>query len=90
MGIIRSFVYGNPKCREGTNPVSELAGYIKNHLQFATLNNYDLKMMPYMFYYQINVCDSYGQYFGSDADNRNIYLFENHAKALSETLLGLA
>lgn len=53
-------------------------------------------MMPYVFYYQISVCDYYNQYFQSKADNKYIYLqqailstklmkwFENHADELSE------
>ncbi len=100
--IIRSYIYGSPKCKDGTIIIPELAEYTKNYLKFASLNKYDLKMMPYVFYYQISVCDYYNQYFQSNADNRHIYLgqailstklmkwFEIHANELSEALLSLA
>lgn len=99
--IVRSFIYGNPNCANGEIIIFELLEYTRNYIEFAPLNKYDLKMMPYVFYYQISVCDYYGQYFQSTADNRNIYLgqavlstklmrwFENHAAELSEALQSL-
>ena len=99
--IIRSFIYGNSKCKEGNIPIAEFVEYTRTYLSEASLNNYDLMMMPYVFYYQISVCDYYNQYFSSDADNRYIYLqqatlstklmkwFEIHVKDLSDELLTL-
>lgn len=99
--IIRSFIYGSPACKDGNIIISDLVEYTKIYLDYASLNEYDLKMMPYVFYYQISVCDYYNQYFSSDADNRAIYLdqavlstklmkwFEKHAEDLSAELLNL-
>ena len=96
--IIRSFVYGSPASKDGIIEISHLVEYTKNYLKYAPLNEYDLKMMPYVFYYQISVCDYYNQYFQSGAANRYIYLdqavlstkmmkwFEKNAAELSEEL----
>ena len=96
--IIRSFIYGSPFCKDGIINISELVEYTRNYLKYAPLNSSDLKMMPYVFYYQISVCDYFGQYFQSNADNRYIYLdqavlstkmmrwLEKHAAELSDAL----
>jgi len=100
--ILRSFVYGNPNCRDGVIHIPDLVEYTKAYLSKASLNRYDLEMMPYVFYYQISVCDYYNQYFHSDADNRYIYLqqarlstklmkwFELHGNEISHALAGLS
>ena len=97
--IIRSFIYGSPKSRNGTIDIPGLVEYVKNYLSYAPLSKYDLKMMPYVFYYQISVCDYYSQYFQSTANNKHIYLeqailstklmkwFEKHSAALSNALI---
>lgn len=89
--ILRSFIYGNPKCGDGSIAIPEFVEYAKNYLDFAPLTKYDLEMMPYVFYYQICVCDYYNQYFQSDANNRHIFLeqailfpIENPQKKLSK------
>lgn len=96
--IMRSFIYGSPKTKDGNINISDFIEYTENYLRYAPLNAYDLEMMPYIFYYQISVCDYYNQYFQSTADNRHIYLeqavlstrlmkwFEKHAGELSEAL----
>ena len=96
--IIRSFVYGSQASKDGIIVISDFIEYTKNYLKHAPLNSYDLKMMPYVFYYQISVCDYYNQYFQSNTDNRHIYLdqavlstkmmkwFEKHVAELSEAL----
>jgi len=72
--IIRSYIYAAPECRNGELDMPAFARYVEEYLRIAPLTQYDLKMMPYVFYYQIAVCDYYHQYFHSAAANREIYL----------------
>lgn len=74
--IIRSFVYGAPSCVDGKINMRELTAYLDEYLMYHTLPRQDIYMMPILFYYQIAVCDYYGQYFASEADNRGIYLHQ--------------
>ena len=54
--------------------MEEFVRYVEEYCKYATLTEYDVLNMIHLFYYQIAVCDYYGQYYGSDADNRYIYL----------------
>lgn len=72
--IFRSFVYASPKCKAGEVDVEQLLSYVSHYLQYASLNEYDLEVMPYLLYYQLAVCDYYGQYYASIMDGRKIYL----------------
>ncbi|MCH5262606.1 MAG: aminoglycoside phosphotransferase family protein [Lachnospiraceae bacterium] len=72
--IMRSYVYGSPKCVDGEIDTEELRRYIQVYCRYGTINEYDLKNLISLFYYQIAVCDYYGQYYSSTADNRDIYL----------------
>ena len=72
--LIRSYVYSAPECRNGDIDMANFLTYVNDYLSFSTLTEIDIKMMPYIFYYQISVCDYYNQYFQSTADNRDIYL----------------
>ena len=97
--IVRSYVYAAPSCKEGQIDMDEFLRYVAEYRKFATLNEYDLFCMARLFYYQIAVCDYYGQYYASTADNRDIYLhqavfstrllrwFESHVETLTATLL---
>jgi Ser/Thr protein kinase RdoA (MazF antagonist) len=96
--ILRSFLYASPACREGSVDVEGLVGYVREYLKHHDLTTCDLEMMPHLFHHQIAVCDYYGQYYGSDAANRGIFLhqarfstrlmhwFEANADRLSERL----
>ena len=53
--------------------MDEFASYVSEYRKFAALNEYDLQCMIPLFYYQIAVCDYYGQYYASTAANRHIY-----------------
>ena len=72
--IIRSYIYAAPECKNGNISPTRLIAYVGQYLKYAGLTAYDIKMMPYVFYYQISVCDYYNQYYQSAADNRDIYL----------------
>jgi len=52
--IIRSYTYADPKCVNGNRiDIENLKGYIKLYLKHNSLSSYDLKMMPYLYYYQL-------------------------------------
>ena len=72
--IVRSFVYGAPCCAEGKINTNLMERYIAAYCRYGTLNDYDLENLYKLYFYQIAVCDYYGQYYESDADNRYIYL----------------
>lgn len=96
--IMRSFVYAEPSCVNGEINSERFIEYVGNYLEYAPLNKYDIEMLGKLFYYQIAVCDYYGQFYGSDAANREIYLeqavfstkmirwFEKHIEELTERL----
>lgn len=98
--LMRSFVYADPGCAGGEIDIGRLSDYVGSYLALAPLNGYDIEMMAGLFYYQIAVCDYYGQYYASSAANRGIYLsqavlstrlmrwFENHAGELTNALCG--
>ena len=72
--IVRSYVYAAPSCKDGQIDMEEFVNYVKEYCRYAVLTRYDLANMIYLFYYQIAVCDYYGQYYGAQTDNRYIYL----------------
>lgn len=72
--IMRSFVYGAPCCAEGEIDKSLFERYLDAYCRYATLNTYDVQNLYKLYLYQIAVCDYYGQYYSSDAQNRRIYL----------------
>ena len=72
--IMRSYVYAAPSCRDGEIDMEEFVRYVREYCNYAVLTEYDLLNMVPLFYYQIAVCDYYGQYYGSDAANRYIYM----------------
>ena len=72
--IVRSYVYAAPSCRDGQIDMDEFVHYVEEYGKHAELTEYDLRNMVPLFYYQIAVCDYYGQYYESDAANRHIYL----------------
>lgn len=82
--IMRSYVYAATSCKDGQIDMEEFINYVAAYREYAPLNAYDLSSMVWLFYYQIAVCDYYGQYFTSTADNRHIYL---HQAVFSTKLL---
>ena len=82
--IVRSYVYAAPGCENGQIDMDEFLRYVAAYRKFASLNEYDLLCIVRLFYYQIAVCDYYGQYYASTADNRHIYL---HQAVFSTKLL---
>ena len=97
--VVRSYVYAAPSCKDGQIDMNDFLHYVEEYRKFSPLNEYDLLCMSRLFYYQIAVCDYYGQYYASTADNRDIYLhqavfstkllrwFESHVETLTAKLL---
>lgn len=82
--IIRSYVYAAPECAQGRIDPEGLARYVRMYRTQASLTREDLELMVPLFFFQLAVCDYYGQYFGADTANRHIYL---HQARFSTALL---
>lgn len=50
--VIRSYVFAAPECRYGEINSDGLKRYINHYLKYFPLNDYDIQMMPYVFYFQ--------------------------------------
>ena len=97
--IFRSYAYAAPECKNGQVDMDKLVRYVSEYRKCAPLGEQDLLCMARLFYYQIAVCDYYGQYYASTADNRHIYRhqavfstglmrwMENNVEILTEKLL---
>ena len=95
---VKGITYADPACKNGEIDIDCFLSYVSAYLHYNSLNIYDIKMMPYLFYYQISVCDYYNQYYQSTIMNRSIFLqqavfatklmrwFECNVKELSEKL----
>lgn len=74
--VIRSFSYAEPSCRDGVISNVRFQQYLENYLSEYPLSGYDLRMMPYLYMYQLGVSDYYHQYFTATTSNRQIFLFQ--------------
>ena len=83
--LIRSYMYASPRSAAGSIAMDEFGDYVAAYLENAPLKPEDIRAMVPLFAYQSAVCDYYGQYFASAADNRHIYL---HQAAFTTKLLG--
>lgn len=72
--IMRCFVYGAPCCSEVEIDRPMLERYLDAYCRYEMLNSYDVQNLYKLYWYQIAVCDYYGQYYASNASNREIYL----------------
>lgn len=72
--IMRSFVYGASCCVGGEIDRRLVERYVAAYCRYGVLNEYDLQNLYKLYFYQIAVCDYYGQYYASNVGNRIIYL----------------
>jgi hypothetical protein len=72
--IIRSYISADNKCIAGNVDTENLKEFISSFLEYGSLNSYDLKTMPYIYYYQNLVSDYFGQYYKSECTNKNLIL----------------
>lgn len=82
--VIRSFLLAHPGAAEGAVDTDALQRYLAAYCRHAPLTEYDLSQMLTLFFYQLAVCDYWGQYFSSDAPNR--HLFRNQAVYFTKVL----
>ena len=81
--LMRLFVYSAPCCAAGQIDDRLLARYVDAYCRYGELNVYDRGNLCRLYFYQIAVCDYYGQYYASNAANRVIYLRQaQHATRL--------
>lgn len=76
--IIRSYTYADPECINGNINIENLKRYIDSYLKISDLAYYDLKMLPYFYYFQLTVCNYFGQYYGMTHPNKELLLENAH------------
>ena len=69
--IIRSYSLADDECIEGKINIENFKKYIACYLEYASLNSYDLKIMPYMYFYQNLISDYFYQYYTSENKNKH-------------------
>lgn len=72
--VIRSFSIADSDCIDGTINIENLKRYIQSFLRYGELNSYDLKMMPYVYFYQLLFPNYYNQYYSSNNPNKQLLL----------------
>lgn len=76
--VIRSYSYADHKCVSGNIDYENLIKYIHSYMKYSKLNDYDIKMMPYLYYYQLAVSDYFSQYYDSTNTNKKVLCHYAH------------
>ena len=76
--VIRSYSYADPKCVDGNIDYDNLIKYIQKYMKYSNLNGYDIKMMAYLYYYQLAVCNYFSQYYESENSNKKVLCHYAH------------
>ena len=48
--VMLSYAFADPKCADGTIDSAKLSEHIRLYSEYSALNDYDIAMMPYVFY----------------------------------------
>lgn len=72
--VIRSYSIADSDCVDGNINIENLKGYIEKFLKYGQLNSYDLKVMPYLYFYQLLFPNYYNQYYLSNNSNKQMLL----------------
>lgn len=72
--ITRSFFYADPFCRDGNYDPERFRTYVSSYSQLAPLNDYDRDNLLKLYYYQLAVCDYYGQYLDAKENKKEEFL----------------
>ncbi|MCK5738965.1 aminoglycoside phosphotransferase family protein, partial [bacterium] len=80
--IIRSYTYSDPFCKDGELNIENFKKYVEEYLKEFEFKEYDLVMMPYLYFYQLGVCDYFNQYYCSKTHNKHIFLHQAHFSTL--------
>jgi len=54
--VMMSYTYADSECKGGTIHIKRFKTYLNEYLKHFPLSSYDLKMMPYFYYYQLCIC----------------------------------
>lgn len=76
--VIRSYSIADRECADGNINIENLKKYIERFLKYGELNSYDLKIMPYLYFYQLLFPNYYKQYYLSKHSNRELLLDNAH------------
>ena len=74
--IVRSYSLADKECIDGNINIDNFKKYVTCFLEFGSLNPYDLKIMPYIYYYQSLVSDYFRQYYSLECRNKQNLLDE--------------
>ena len=55
--VITSYVFASPQSVNGSINPAELNEYIDSYSKYFPLNDYDIKMMPYVLYFWHTMCN---------------------------------
>ena len=55
--VIKSYVYSSPECKNGLISSDGLKRYIENYSRYNNLSEYDIQIMPYLYYYHQLQCN---------------------------------
>lgn len=55
--VLMSYTYAEPSCKNGTINIERFKTYLSEYLKYFSLSGYDLKIMPYFYYYQLCTCN---------------------------------
>ena len=50
--VIMSYTFADPTCKNGEIAAHKLKKYLENYSQYFSLNQYDIEIMPYVFYWR--------------------------------------
>lgn len=96
--VIRSYLSADPDCAHGQLHIEHFQRYVSRFLEFGSLHSFDLKMMPWLYYFQILTSDYFSQYYRTDNPGRQELLgdaflavkqcmwFEQHITRLEDQL----
>lgn len=68
--LIRAYTFAAPECREGEINAGRLKEYVARYLKYAALTSYDLRRMPYFYFYQLLRGNYIQQFFDADATGK--------------------
>lgn len=76
--VIRSFLLAHPGARNGSLDAAALKRYLSIYGRHMPLSREDRAQMLPLIFYQLTVCDYWGQYFASSAANRTLFREQAH------------
>lgn len=72
--LIRAYTFAAPECREGEIDIDNLKEFTQRYLRHGSLTQYDLRMMPYFYFYQLLRSNYIQQFFDADVSGKPLAL----------------